>query len=143
VMEQRISDVVAQIDALGGVVAATESGWVHAELARLSFEVQKAIDEGEQLIVGVNTMNDGEDVPVEIFSLPTDTLARQKTRLAEVRGRRNDSGSAASVEEVGQAARDGENVMPSILRAVQQDATLGEIGTVLRTSLGRWDFPLW
>jgi len=143
VMEERVGDVVAQIDAMGGVVAATARGWVHAELSRLSFDAQKAIDDGEQLIVGVNTMNDGADVPVEVFSLPTDTLARQSARLAEVRSRRDSQAAAAAVQEVGQAATEKVNVMPAVHRAIEQDATVGEIGTVLRASLGRWDFPLW
>jgi len=143
VMEERVQDVVAQIDAMGGVVPATERGWVHAELSRLSFEVQKAIDDEEQLIVGVNTMNDGEDVPVEVFRLPTDTLAKQTARLAEVRSRRDTQAAAAAVEEVGQAARARVNVMPTVARAVEQDATLGELGAMLRSSLGHWDFPLW
>ncbi len=142
-MEERVQDVVAQIDAMGGVVAATERGWVHGELSRLSFDAQKAIDDGEQLIVGVNTMNDGEDVPVEIFALPTDTLAKQSARLAEVRSRRDEKAAVAAVDEVAQAAREKVNVMPAVHRAVEQDATLGEIGTALRNSLGRWDFPLW
>ena len=143
VMEERVQDVVAQIEAMGGVVPATERGWVHAELSRLSFETQKAIDDQEQLIVGVNTMNDGEDVPVEIFRLPTDTLAKQSARLTEVRSRRDTKATAAAVEEVGQAAQARVNVMPAVQRAVQQDATLGELGAVLRTSFGLWDFPLW
>lgn len=143
VMEERIADVTAQIDAMGGVVAATERGWVHAELSRLSFDAQKAIDNGEQLIVGVNTMNDGEDVPVEIFPLPTDTLRKQSARLAEVRSRRDAHAAAAALAVVGEAARDKVNVMPAVLRAVENDATLGEIGATLRDSLGRWDFPLW
>jgi len=143
VMEERIGDVLAQIDAMGGVVAATERGWVHAELSRLACDTQKAIDDGQQLVVGVNTMNDGEDVPVEVFSLPTDTLTKQTARLAEVRSRRDSRAAASAVEAVGQAARDKVNAMPAVQRAVAADATLGEIGAVLRDSLGRWDFPLW
>lgn len=142
-MEERVRETVAQIDAVGGVVAATETGWVHAELARLAFAAQKAIDDGEQLIVGVNTMNDGEDMPVEVFPLPPDSLPKQVARLTEVRSRRDSVAAAAAVDDVGQAARDGVNVMPAVQRAVAADATLGELGTVLRSSFGRWDFPLW
>ena len=142
-IEMRVAEVVAQIDALGGVVAATDTGWVHAELARLAFEAQKAIDDGDQLIVGVNTMHDGEDVPVELFPLPEGTLDKQLARLEHVRSRRDQATAAAAVAEVGQAARDGVNVMPGVQRAVAADATLGELGAELRQALGRWDFPLW
>ena len=142
-MEERLLEVVAQIDRMGGVVAATEKGWVHAELARLSFESQQAIDEGRQLVVGVNTMTDGIDVPMDLFDLPSGTAERQASRLAHVRSRRDGAASAEAVTEVGQAARDQVNVMPSIERAVAAGATLGEVGGVLRDSLGSWDFPLW
>ncbi len=124
-------------------MAATESGWVHAELARLAFAAQKAIDDGDQLIVGVNTMTDGVDVPVPTFPLPPDSCARQVARLEEVRRRRDERAAQAAVAEVGQAATAGVNVMPAVQRAVTADATLGEIGAVLRTSFGPWDFPLW
>jgi methylmalonyl-CoA mutase N-terminal domain/subunit len=142
-MQERVARVVAEIDELGGVVAATESGWVHSELARLSFEAQKAIDDGDQLIVGVNTMTDGVDVPVEMFPLPPDALPRQLARLAEARRQRNESQAAAAVADVGAAAGAGVNVMPAVERAVAAGATLGEIGESLRQSFGRWDFPLW
>jgi methylmalonyl-CoA mutase N-terminal domain/subunit len=142
-IEERIQAVVGQISRLGGLVAATEQGWVHAELARTAFEYQKAVDAGEQKIVGVNCCTEGDEPPIEPFELPAHTLERQTRRLAETRSRRDAGGAQRALDEVGAAARSGQNVMPHVLRAVDADVTLGELGRTFRDSLGRWEFPLW
>ncbi|HTC82135.1 MAG TPA: methylmalonyl-CoA mutase family protein [Acidimicrobiia bacterium] len=61
-----------------------------------------------------------------------------------VRARRDEAAVTAALEALGAACTEpGVNVMPAVLAAVGADATLGEVGTVLRDSLGRWHFPLW
>lgn len=140
-LEARAAELVAVIDDIGGVVAATEQGWVHAELARTAFADQKAIEDGTSLVVGVNTQLEGDDEQPMLFEIPDDTLERQVARLELVRSRRSEVGPA--LKAVAQACRDGVNVMPAVLAAVDADVTLGELGLVFRDELGRWEFPLW
>jgi len=135
--------IVEEIDAAGGVVAATESGWVHRELSQRAFAYQRSIDSGERLVVGVNTQCEGEDVEPEPFALPLDAAGRQIQRIEAVRRRRIEAATTKALERLGDAARDGANVMSAAIDAVAADATLGEIGEVFRTSLGTWEFPLW
>ncbi|QFZ21196.1 methylmalonyl-CoA mutase family protein [Saccharothrix syringae] len=142
-LEERAARVVRKIDDLGGVVAATESGWVHSELAGTAYADQLAIETGEALVVGVNTHLDGDDEQPALFELPDGSLERQTARLAAVRARRDRAAAAAALDAVARACRDGSNTMPAVLAAVDADVTLGELGRVFRDELGRWEFPLW
>jgi methylmalonyl-CoA mutase N-terminal domain/subunit len=142
-IEDRAQAVVGRIDALGGIVAATEQAWVHGELSRIACVTQQAIEEGDSLVVGVNVQMEGDDPPMEPFQIPPDTLDRQIARLDAVRRRRNEAVVARALERVGSACRQGTNVMPPVLEAIDGDVTLGELGRTFRESFGRWEFPLW
>ena len=142
-IEERAQAVIDRIDALGGIVAATEGAWVHGELSRLAFEAQRALEDGEQLVVGMNVQTDGDDPPIEPFEIPTDTLYRQMARLDAVRRRRDEGAAGRALQAVAAACRERANVMPPVIEAVDADVTLGELGTTFRDALGRWDFPLW
>ena len=146
-MEERAGALIDRIEGLGGLVRATEEAWVHTELSKRAFADQQALEDGRRKVVGINAgLDDGEgegDVEVQPFELPPGALDAQVRRIDEVRARRSSSAVSDALAAVGAAATGGENVMPSIIAAVGADATLGEIGTVLRDSLGRWQFPLW
>ena len=142
-MEARVEDLLEQIDGLGGVVAATEQGWVHGRLGAIAASDQRALEDGSRQVVGLTTDLDGADAPVEVFELPAGTLERQCARLAEVRRRRDPGRAEAALEAVAAACRDGVNVMPAVCAATAADCTLGEMGRTFRDALGRWVFPLW
>lgn len=142
-IEERAQSIVSCIDSLGGVVAATERAWVHGELSRRAFADQKALENGDRLVVGVNTQADGDDAGVDLFEIPADTLNRQVARLEAVRRRRDERVADRAREQVAAACHAGVNVMPAVIAAVDADVTLGELGTTFRDALGRWDFPLW
>ncbi|MGH3280742.1 MAG: methylmalonyl-CoA mutase family protein, partial [Trebonia sp.] len=142
--EQRVKATLATIEQVGGLVAATESGWVHHELVRAAFAAQQAVETGEQLVVGVNLRAEEDDsVPVEPFQLPPDTLSTQTRRLAIVRARRDRRAWQGAIDDVEEHARDGRNVVPAVIAAVTAEASVGEIGAALRRAFGSWDFPLW
>jgi methylmalonyl-CoA mutase N-terminal domain/subunit len=97
-------------------------------------------------VVGINAGRDDGAAAletVEPFKLPPGALDAQRRRIEAVRARRDEGAVAGALEAVAAAATAGENVMGAIGDAVAADATVGEIGTVLRDSLGRWHFPLW
>jgi methylmalonyl-CoA mutase N-terminal domain/subunit len=146
-MEERVGALVDRIEGLGGLVAATEAAWVHTELSKRAFADQQKLEDGRRLVVGINAGLDEDDglghVEVQPFELPPGALEAQRRRIDAVRARRNDTATAAALDTLGSACTDGINVMPAVLAAVAADATLGEIGTIMRDRLGRWHFPLW
>ncbi len=142
-IEDRAREVLARIEAIGGIVAATEQAWVHGELSRSAFRQQVAVETGEQRVVGVNVLAEGDDDSPESFALPGDTLAVQQARLTAVRRRRDDRRVCAARERLAAACREGANAMPLVLEAVDAEVTLGELGETFRSTLGTWRFPLW
>jgi methylmalonyl-CoA mutase N-terminal domain/subunit len=147
VMEERVTELVEEIDEIGGIVAATEAAWVHSELSKRAFDDQQALEDGRRLVVGINAgFDDGDgdaDVDVHPFELPPGALEVQQQRISAVRARRDEPAVSSALEAVGAACADGVNVMPAVISAVAAEATVGEVGTVLRDNLGRWQFPLW
>jgi methylmalonyl-CoA mutase N-terminal domain/subunit len=145
-MEERAGALIDRIEGLGGLVAATEEAWVHTELSKRAFADQQALEDGRRQVVGINAgLDDGTvaEEMVEPFQLPPGALDAQRRRIEAVRARRDEGAARGALEAVAAAATGGDNVMGPIGAAVAADATVGEIGTVLRDSLGRWHFPLW
>jgi methylmalonyl-CoA mutase N-terminal domain/subunit len=142
-MEERVRALVEHIDGLGGVVAATEQGWVHGRLGAIASSEQRALEDGTRQMVGLNTDLDAADAPVDTFELPAGTLQRQRARLEEVRRRRDPQAIEAALRGIEAACRENRNVMPAVIDAVDAEATLGEMGRTFRDTLGRWVFPLW
>lgn len=142
-IEAAAIEVLDEIDARGGVVAATEDGWVHRELARLAFAHQRELESGQQLVVGINSHLDGADEPPPAFALPDDTAHVQRTRLEQLRAQRDPIRAQAARERLSADCRSGDNVMPAALAAAEADVTIGEFGDVFRDAFGTWEFPLW
>lgn len=142
-MESRTQALIERIDELGGIVAATDSGWVHSELASTAFRTQRDIDSNRKLVVGVNVSAEGLQEDVEVFELPTDTLDRQTRRLESVRQRRDADAVDDALKAVEAACTSGDNAMPAVLAAVDADATVGDFGRAFRSAFGTWEYPLW
>ena len=139
-MEHRVTDYIAEIESLGGLVESVNKGWVHDEIADSAVKYQKAVESGEMLVVGVNchTM---EDQPVEIFAQP-ETLNRQKAKLEGLRKRRDETAVQAALGRIREACGRMDNVMPSVIEAAKSWVTEGEITEVFRQEWGCWDPPL-
>ena len=137
-IEEKARAIIATIDDMGGSVAAAESGWMQEEIARSSYEYQRSIDNKERIIVGVNDFRStmSEDVPV----LRIDDAIRQQqmTAIARLKQERNAGLTQNSLLALETAARDGSNLMPHILTAVESYATLGEIADRLRGVFGEY-----
>jgi methylmalonyl-CoA mutase N-terminal domain/subunit len=136
-IEQRIWKYMEKIDQMGGIVSATEKGWIHREISNSACEYQKAIDSGEYNVVGVNCFKVEEEPPVEIFVSP-ETVERQKIKLQKLRKERDYSQIGAALNKVREKCCNNENVMPVVMEAVKAGATLGEITRVFREEFGTW-----
>jgi methylmalonyl-CoA mutase, N-terminal domain len=135
-LERQARDYLARIDALGGAQAAIESGWVQRELHESAYRFQREVDAGERIIVGVNQFV-GESPPVaDILRVDPAVRDRQVRRLQALRARRDAAAVEAILADLARAADGSANTMPLILRAVEADATLGEIADTLRQVFG-------
>ena len=130
--------LLGEIDALGGAVAAIESGWMQQQIGESAYRAQQAIESGRAVIVGVNTFNDDRDgVSMPIQRIDPAIEAEQVARTRAVRERRDQARAAARLDDVRRAAEGTANLMPAFVEAVDAGATLGEICDVLRGVFGR------
>jgi methylmalonyl-CoA mutase N-terminal domain/subunit len=128
---------IASIDARGGTLAALTSGYQPDAIGDAAYEVQRAIESGERLIVGLNAFADGGDEQRPApQAIDPGLEASQVQRTQEVRARRDASAAATAVTALESAAAGTENVLPRIRACVEADATLGEIATALRRVWG-------
>jgi methylmalonyl-CoA mutase N-terminal domain/subunit len=141
-MEQEALDYFRKIDAMGGMVAAIEKGFPQREIQDSAYQYQKAVERGEQVIVGVNKYAMAEE-PAEVPILVIDESVRthQLERLEQTRARRDGGAVANALDQLKLAARRNENTMPATIDAVRAYATLGEICSALRDVYGIYEEP--
>jgi methylmalonyl-CoA mutase N-terminal domain/subunit len=141
-MEEGALDYFRKIDAMGGMVEAVEKGFPQRELQESAYQYQKAVERGEQTIVGVNKyqMQD-EQSEIPILVIDEGVRGHQLERLQQTRDRRDSGAVANALEKVRQAARSNENTMPATIEAVRAYATLGEICDALRDVYGLYEEP--
>jgi methylmalonyl-CoA mutase N-terminal domain/subunit len=142
-MERGALDYFAKIDAMGGMVAAIEKGFPQREIQDSAYRYQKAVERGDQTIVGVNKYQ-MENETTEISTLVIDESVRlhQLERLERVRATRDSGAVANSLERLKRAAQNDENTMPATIDAVRAYATLGEICSALRDVYGVYEEPV-
>jgi methylmalonyl-CoA mutase, N-terminal domain len=141
-MEQEALDYFRKIDAMGGMVAAIEKGFPQREIQDSAYQYQKAVERGDQVIVGVNKYAMAEE-PADIPILVIDESVRthQVERLEQTRTRRDGGAVAKALNRLKLAASRNENTMPATIDAVRAYATLGEICSALRDVYGVYEEP--
>jgi methylmalonyl-CoA mutase, N-terminal domain len=125
-----------EIESLGGTLAAIERGFQQREIQEAAYRVQRAVDSGEQVVVGVNRFRDDEVTTPPTHRIDPDGERRQVERVRRVRAERSAADWAAAMDELERVARDDGNLMPQILAAVRAYATVGEISDRLRVAWG-------
>jgi len=126
------------IDAKGGSVNAIEEGYIQNEIANSAYQYQKDIETGERMLVGVNKYVDSENLNVEVFRVDDSIRELQMEKLRMLKSQRNNEAVKSVLDALALSAKDGSNMMPFILAAVEAYATLGEIADVLRKEFGEY-----
>jgi methylmalonyl-CoA mutase N-terminal domain/subunit len=141
-MEQEALDYFRKIDAMGGMVAAIEKGFPQREIQDSAYQYQKAVERGDQTIVGVNkyVMTD-EPAEVPILVIDESVRQHQVERLEETRARRDSGAVGNALDKLKLAAKHNENTMPATIEAVRAYASLGEICAALRDVYGIYEEP--
>jgi len=139
-LEAEARALVEEVEEGGGSVKAIERGYFQEAVARSAYEQQRSIEEGKQVVVGVNEYVTGEPSPPIPAPDYSKLAAAQRQRLAELRGKRDTGNVKRTLGAVETAARQPEApLMEPIIDAVRARATLGEISDVLRNAWGVHD----
>ncbi len=137
-IERRAQAYLDRIEQLGGALRAIELGFIQGEIQESAYRYQKAVESGEQVIVGVNEYVVAEEHRPRLLKVDPAVGERQRARLAALRARRDNEAVGQCLAALEEAARGTENLMPHFLRCVEAYATLGEICGVLRRVFGEY-----
>jgi methylmalonyl-CoA mutase N-terminal domain/subunit len=137
-VETKAWKLIDKIEALGGAVKAIEQGFIQDEIAHSAYEYNKAIENGEKTIVGVNKFTSKETEPTPVFRIDDSIRQVQSEKLKALRAKRDNQKTTACLETIRQKAITTENLMPSVIDAVENLCTLGEISDVLRGVWGEY-----
>ncbi|MDP9266572.1 MAG: methylmalonyl-CoA mutase family protein [Chloroflexota bacterium] len=138
-IEQRALARIAAIDEMGGALAAIERGHQQGEIEESAYRYQRAVEQRERLVVGVNAFQTDEPAVRDVLRVDDTAAVRQRDRLAALRARRDVARVDALRAELRRAAEGTANLLPPIIAAVEADVTLGEICTDLRSVFGTYD----
>ncbi len=131
-----------RIDAMGGMVEAVEKGFPQREIQDSAYQYQKALERGDQTIVGVNKYEmDGELTEIPTLVIDESVRRHQLERLEQTRAKRDNGAVSKTLDRLRKAAQLNENTMPATIEAVRAYATLGEICSALRDIYGIYEEP--
>ena len=137
-IEKRATAYLEKIDDLGGTLKAIEQGYIQQEIMNSAYEFQRSVDGLEQIVVGVNAFKVDHEKPVPIQRIDADLERKQVERLHAFRQRRDKGPWYSSLMTIEDAARHGDNLMPAIINAVENNATVGEISDAMRKVFGEY-----
>jgi methylmalonyl-CoA mutase N-terminal domain/subunit len=137
-IEQDARALIDQIDAMGGTLVAIESGHIQRQIQESAYVAQRAIDSGEAVVVAVNRYTDDSAPRTDIFHVDPDVEREQIERVRAVRASRSESRWREAIGDIEAAAQSGENLVPRIIAAVEQRATLGEVADAMRRVFGEY-----
>ena len=138
-MEKEAYEYIKKIDGMGGAVAAIENGYMQAEMATNAVNYQYSIEKKEITVVGVNKYVDDKELgEQEVLKADFSVGERQVTRLNKMKNERDNAAVEASLTALKKACEGKENLMPFIITAVKDYATLGEICGTMKEVFGEY-----
>ena len=137
-LQNKAWEYLQKIDAMGGMLAAIESGWVQKEIQEAAYRYQRSIETKERIVVGVNEFVAGDDSGIPLHIIDPALEKAQVQTLQDTRSARDTAAVREALGRLEAAAPTDQNLMPFILEAVEAYATIGEISDVFRRVHGEF-----
>jgi len=137
-IERLATDYINEIDEMGGALSAIEKGYIQREIQEAAYRSQKAVESQEQTVVGLNAFQVDELIELERLKLDPAIENAQRTRLEELRNRRDPARTSELLGRLDASARTSENLLPVFIACVENQITLGEVCGVLRSVWGEY-----
>jgi methylmalonyl-CoA mutase N-terminal domain/subunit len=142
-IERGAEAYLQRIDEMGGALAAIQRGYIQGEIQEAAYAYQRAVESGEEVVVGLNAFQVDENLQLERLMVDPAIEEAQRSRLAALRQRRDNSRAGELLARLESAARRSDNLLPLFITCVENDVTLGEICGVLRGLWGEYQPPAW
>jgi methylmalonyl-CoA mutase, N-terminal domain len=137
-IERRAAEYIQKIDEMGGMLRAIETGYVQREIQEAAFQYQKAVEQENAIVVGVNRFQTAETETIPILKVDERVERGQVERLQALRARRDATVAENTIKKLSEAAQTEENMLPRILECVENYVTVGEISHALRKVWGEY-----
>jgi methylmalonyl-CoA mutase, N-terminal domain len=140
-IESEAMQYIDEIDRRGGAIKSIAQGYIQREIARSAYAYQRAVEKGEQVVVGVNDYRNAEEPEIATFEMGSEIATKQIERLRRWMRERDGRRVKESLQLVQKAACATDNIMFSLLTAVEAGATVGEISDTFRAVFGEYREP--
>ena len=137
-IEEQAMDLIRRIDDLGGSPSAIDKGFMQQEVMDAAYEYQKQIENGKEIVVGVNKFQVEEPAPKGLLRVDMSVGELQKNKISALKEERDSQKVSETLEALRKACQGDDNLMPYIIDAVKAYATLGEISQVMRDIFGEY-----
>lgn len=137
-IENAAQAYIDKIDAMGGSVYAIENGYIQQEIANSAYQYQKEVESAERIIVGVNKFTQETEGITDVLNIDESIRHIQTAKLNKLKAERDNKAVELALNSLIAAAKSNENLMPFILTAVEEYATLGEIADCMRKVFGEY-----
>ncbi|MCU0364348.1 MAG: methylmalonyl-CoA mutase family protein [Ignavibacteriaceae bacterium] len=137
-IEKEATEYIEKIDAMGGMTEAIEAGFVQTEIQKSAYKYEMEIEENEKIIVGVNKYQIKESEHKDLLKIDIKVQEEQIKFLKKVRSGRNNEEVNKNLADLKKAAEGSNNLMPPILEAVRNYASIGEICNTMRSVFGEY-----
>ncbi|MEK7790200.1 MAG: methylmalonyl-CoA mutase family protein [Deltaproteobacteria bacterium] len=135
-LEEEATEYIRKIDGMGGIIESIEKGYPQKEIAKASYHYQQQLERGEKVIVGMNKHVQKEEHPLETLYIDESAERRQVTILKNVKKGRSEAKVRSSLAALKRGAEGKENLVPLVIEAVAEMATIGEICSTLKEVFG-------
>ncbi|MDB5282144.1 MAG: methylmalonyl-CoA mutase [Bacteroidota bacterium] len=137
-LEEAAWKYIKRIDEMGGSVEAIEQGYMQTEIASASYKYQGAVERKEKIIVGVNQFTEQENSKTDLLRINDSIRKVQSEKLSKLKAVRNNESVKECLRKIKETSSNGNNIMPLVIEAVENYATLGEIAGTLREVYGEY-----
>ncbi len=135
-VEEAVLKLLSEIRSRGGFMSCLQSGWIEGQITEARVNLQKDIDSGERVVVGVNAFTEGDSPPPQVFRVTDEACQARVAAVREFKASRDAAAAQSALAQLEATVGGGQNLMPAIIEAVNASATLGEISDSLRRAWG-------
>ncbi len=135
---QEAQQIINQIDEMGGSVKAIENNWIQNEIAKSAYEYQKAVDQNDKTVIGVNKFIEQDTTKSELLKIDPKATKNQIKALHRFKKLRNEKPVEDNLLRLEKIAKGDGNLFPQIINCLKNNCTLGEIANTLRSVFGEY-----
>lgn len=137
-MVEKTQKLMGEIKEIGGAIKAIEMGFQQNMISKSAYKYQMEIDNKDRIVVGVNEFKSNLNIKSDLQEIDQRAVESQIERLKTFKKNRDKKSAVKSLKSLTQSIENNDNLIPSIIRCVESNATLGEISNILRNKFGEY-----